>query len=296
MRAMLAALLLAAAIPTAAAPPPPQCDAACLTGLATDLAGALAVRGTSARLPWADRVRYAENGVPMMIDDGIWATVTALGTAPLVVTDPASGTAVWMGEIAEHGQPSFLAFRLKAQGRSIAEAEQVIRRQQGRPPFADPATFAFDAGLTATLPAKARLPRARMEAIVRSYYSAVGGKGAAPRFAPDCARTENGVTVAQDCATPFRLGLFGDVEGVRGLSLPVVDADRGLVVAMGMRDYAARSAELKAADGRSYPADARFPHSYAFVAVFKIVGGGITRIQEVSSSVPYRMPTWGDRP
>jgi hypothetical protein len=296
MRVLLAALLLAAAIPTAAATPPPRCDAACLTALATDLAGALAMRGTSARLPWADRVRYSENGVPMMIDDGIWAAVTALGTSPLIVTDPVSGNAVWMGEIAEHGQPSFLAFRLKADGRSIAEAEQVIRRQQGRPPFADPAAFAFDAGLTSTLPAKARLPRGRLEAIVRSYYGAIGGKAAAPRFAPDCARTENGVAGAQGCATPFRLGMFGDVEGVRGLSVPVVDVERGLVVVMGTRDYAARSAMLKGADGRSYPADARFPHSYAFVAAFKIADGAVTRIQEVSSSVPYRMPTWGDRP
>ena len=299
MKGMFAAFLLAGALPAAAAPPSPRCEAACLTGLTRDFAGALAQRGASARLPWAEQVRYAENGVPMMIDDGIWATVTALGAAPLVVSDPVSGTAVWMGEIEEHGQPSFLAFRLKADGHSIKEVEQVIRRQQGRPPFADPAAFVFDAGLSTALPAATRLPRSRLEAIVRAYYAAMGGKAAAPRFATDCARTENGVALpvgGTDCATPFRLGLFRDVEGVRGLSLPVVDQERGLVVAMGTRDYAARSATFAAADGRSYPADARFPHSYAFVTVFKIVGGAIARIQEVSSGVPYLMPVWEARP
>ena len=153
-----------------------------------------------------------------------------------MIADPTTHMVLWMGEAEEHGQPSFLALRLKAEGRRIAEAEEVIRRQQGRPPFADPKSFAFDAGLTATLPAAARSPRARMEAAVRAYYASLSGKPA-PRFAADCARTENGVAttsgdygpakIATGCGEQIRLGLFRDIESVRGLSFPVADEARG---------------------------------------------------------------------
>ena len=65
---------------------------------------------------------------------------------------------------------------------------------------------------------------------------------------------------------------------------------------MGTRDYDARTISLRVSDGRAYVADAPFPHSYAFVAVFKLTGGAIGRIQEVSSPVPYQMLTWAPQP
>ncbi|MGI4880742.1 MAG: hypothetical protein ACRYG4_25030 [Janthinobacterium lividum] len=283
-----------------------DCDAVCLAGLAATYMDGLSRRGSSAGLPWADRVRYAENGVPMMVDDGIWATVTAHATAPLVIADPVTSNVVWMGEIEEHGQPAYLALRLAASGRRIAEAEEVIRRKEGRPPFADPQAFVVDARLTSPLPAGSRIPRARIEALVKSYYTAAaGGRVVALRFAADCARTENGVTAtggdpgpaqtAAACAAQFRSGSFGDVENVRGLSVPVVDEARGLAVAVGTRDYSGRPTTPSTTNGRPLAADARYPHSYAFIAVFKLERGSISRIQEVSSSVPYLMPTWKDQ-
>lgn len=274
LSAMAALALLSPAAPAAAASP--VCDAACLTGVAGRYVAALAQRGASAGLPWAARVRYSENGVPMMVDDGIWATVTAHGATPLVIADPAASTVTWMGEVEEHGQPAFLALRLKVAGRAIAEAEAVIRRKEGRPPFADPATFGFGAGLADTLPPAARTSRLRLAAIARSYVA--GRVGTQP--ASGCVRVENGVARA-GCA-------IGGMEAVRGVAVGAVDEGRGLVTVMGVRDYAG------VAGAGAPPADAPFPHSYAFAIVIRVQDGAVARVEEVSSPVPYRMPTWED--
>jgi len=257
--------LLPLALLLVGAAPAPRCDDGCLHGLADRFVAALAQRGASARLPWAQPVRYAENGVSMMVDDGIWATVTAPGARPLVLADAAAGEVVWMGAIEEHGQPSFLALRLKAAGNRIAEGEAVIRRKEGRPPFADPKAIDFTDGLAAGQ----RTPRARLEAAARGWFAGQA------RTAPDCRRTENGV--AGGCTAPA-------TEAVRGLSFPVTDEARGLVVAVATRDHPGRAG-----------GDTPFPHSYATVTVFQMGQGGIARVMEVSSSVPYLMPTWGAR-
>ncbi len=118
-----------------------------------------------------------------------------------------------------------------------------------------------------------------------------------PHPAPDCARTENGLvmTSGTSCVGQIKAGLFRDVDRLRGIAFPVVDEAKGLVVAIGMRDYSARQATITTSDGRSIPADAAYPHSYAFAMVFKIRDGVIARIEEISTEVPYYMPAWKAR-
>ena len=64
-----------------------------------------------AGLPWADKVRYSENSVPMAIGDGLWGAISAHSTTALKVADPKTGEVVWIGETEEHGQPGFFAMR-----------------------------------------------------------------------------------------------------------------------------------------------------------------------------------------
>jgi hypothetical protein len=280
------------------------CGTSCLTRLAAAFIAGLEARKQGADMPWADRVRYTENGVGMTVGDGIWATVTAHGDAPLVIADPATASIVWIGGIAEHGQPGWLALRIKASGGRIAEAEAIIRRKEGRPPYADPTTFVRDAAFAQPVPAAARLPRERLIGLAQGYLNSIAANDGTllTRFAPDCVRIENGLMmtrgdaapakIATGCEGQIRAGLFRDVDRVRGVVFPVVDEERGLIVAVGVRDYAARAKTLTTTDGRSFAPDAAFPHAYAFAIVFKVRDGTIARIEEVSTDVPYGMPVW----
>jgi hypothetical protein len=74
---------------------------------------------------------------------------------------------------------------------------------------------------------------------------------------------------------------------LRAVRFPVVDEAHGVVVATYHRDHSGRVAPTP---------DAAIPHSYALVSVFKIVGGKVARVDEVSSDLlPYFMPAWKDR-
>jgi len=308
--ALLATPVVAAkprAAPTAEQAPASSCDSGCLSGLAQRYVDALVSRKYS-DLPWAQRVRYTENGVAMMIGDGIWGTVTAHTDKPLVVTDPSTATVGWFGTIEEHGQPAFYAMRLKADGNRIAEIETVIRRKEGRPPFGDPVSFTHDPAFAQSLPAAARMPRERMIALVQGYYNSLAANDGTvlTRFAPDCARVENGLIAssgdfgpakfASGCEAQIKLGLFREIDAVRGLTFPVVDKARGLVVAIGDTDLSARTKDFVTTDGRPYTAEADYPRSYAFIAVFKLKDGAISRIEDTINEVPYLMPAWKERP
>ncbi|WP_404712229.1 hypothetical protein [Sphingomonas sp. MMS24-J13] len=310
-----AAMLLAAALllgtPVEAAKPRPAeaapagCGTACLGKLADAFLAGLISRKQGADVPWTDRVRYTENGVGMTVGDGIWATVTARTATPLVIADPATDSIVWIGGIEEHGQPGWLALRLKASGGRIAEAEAIIRRKEGRPPYADPTGFARDGSFGQG--AGARLPRERLIGLAQGYLNSIAANDGTllTRIAPGCERTENGLTttsggasmakLATGCEGQIKAGLFRDVDRLRGVAFPVVDEERGLVVAIGMRDYSGRMATLTTTGGQSFPADTAFPHSYAFAMVFKISDGAIARIEEISTDVPYYMPAWKAR-
>jgi hypothetical protein len=290
--------------PPAAAPPPPShvaasCNAACLDGLAGRFMDAMAGR-TPQSLPWAKVNRYSENNVSMAVGDGAWATITSHGSTPLLASDPASGQVVWMGEIAEHGQPGFMALRLKVDGGRIAEAEAVIRRKGGPPQYGDPEAYAPAKDLAS---AKAAKPVAAktLTAIVGGYFDAIQGKTTAAKFAPGCERFDNGVATTsgatadggvEGCAAQIKARVFGPIERVRARRYPVVDTKRGIVVAAGLMDLPAVAAKPEAGKGLSWAADS--PYSLGFISAFRIKDGAISRVETISNAQPYLTPSpWG---
>ncbi len=285
-------------VPPSPDAPATACDAACLTGLARQYMDALA-RQDGAMLPWAERVRYAENGVPMMVGDGVWATATGLGAAPLIIADPKIGKVLWLGSVDEHGQPDFFALELTARGDRIASVQAHIRRKEGRPPFGDPVAFRHDPAFSAPLAKGKETPRASMFGLVQAYFEAQEGKGKAPAFARGCALIENGVAMtgnlpaakgeSGDCATSFSRGLFGEFEDVRR-RIAAYDEARGLIVAVGVRDLPAAKAAFAGTDGKPYKSEADYPRSFGFTTVFKIEGGAIARIETIATELPYLMP------
>ena len=256
-----AAMLLAFGAPAGApaAPIAQTCNAACLRGLADAFLAGLESRKQGGDVPWATRVRYTENGVGMTVGDGIWATVTAHTPDPLVVVDPAGQSVVWIGAIEEHGQPGWLALRIKAEAGRIVEAEAVMRRKEGRPPYADPTAFHPDPAFARTAAAG---PRGRLTTLAQAAL-------------PGGARVRNGVALTSVPASTLR-----------AVSVAAIDPARGLVALTGRRDHA----------GTAGDADGAFPHSYAFITVFKINQGRVVAGQEVlSDTMPFLMPAWRQR-
>ena len=291
-------LALACAVPAAAGPahPAPGCDRACLDGVADRYIAAMEARAPDG-LPWARTVRYSENNVSMAIGDGVWATITDHSKTALRAADPATGQVVWMGEIADHGQPGFMALRLKIQAGRIAEAEAVLRRKGGQPQYGDPQAYAHDPAFA--VKASAPLARRALTAAVDGYFDALQGqRGAAVKFAPGCERQDNGVATTSGatadggvpgCAAQIRDGVFKPIERVRARRYPVVDAARGVVIAAGLYDLPAADAKPEPGKGLAWAAD--YPYSIAFISAFKIDKGGVWRVDTISNAEPYLMPS-----
>jgi hypothetical protein len=247
---LLAALLALAAAPQALART--ACDSACLERLTDAYLDAMVAKAP-ARLPWARVVGYSENGVHMMVGDALWGTITAHAAPVLRASDPVTGEAAWLGVVQEHGQPAFLALRLKAVDGEISEVETIVRRKGGPAPFGDPSAWA--AG-----PAFARPASTARKALL----------AAAGRWAPGCVRIDNGVR-APACAPTGK---------VRAQRAPLVDTARGLVLSTGFVDYPARDLS----------GPTKYPESQGYIGLSKVRDGRVVAIEDVLTDLPYLMP------
>jgi hypothetical protein len=291
--------------PVAAVAPwvePPRgqgCDAACLTALADQYVQALLKKDPSS-LPWAERVRFAGNNVPMMVGDGLWGSVRGNAKAALQVADPELGTVVWFGWIEEHGLPAHVALRLKVRDRRIVEVETIAGRQGNPGPFSPAAEWRLDPVYDRELPQDARTPRERMADIVQGYYATLQGNDGTlfAQFTPQCRHVTNGVTTvdgpdkASSCQALFGRGVFRPVERVRDRQIRAVDEARGIVVASAMLDRPADFVDYRTTDGRPRKVeDITHPHSQGMVEFFRIENGRIAHVEGVSALMPYGMPS-----
>ena len=305
-RILLAASALATLAAGAAHAAPaksPTCDRACLDALADRYLDAMVAK-TPADAPFAPVVRFSENSVPMMIGDGLWGSSTAHSATALRADDPATGQVAWMGVVEEHGQPAFLALRLKVTGGKIAEVETVVRRKGGPPQYSEPAGYAHDPAFAEGSPSKPA--PAALKALVNGYFDALEGKsGAHPSLAPDCERLDNGVATTkgaaaeggvEGCAAQFRAHVFKPVSRVRERRYPVVDTARGVVIATGFFDLPAHADAPAPAAGKGLAWAATYPYSVGYMAAFKIDNGRIRRIDSISAALPYRMPSQWSEP
>jgi hypothetical protein len=291
--------------------PPQDCDRACLMGYVHDYMSALARRST-AGLKLAPGVRYTENNVEMPLGkEGIWATATGVAPTGLEAADVQRGEAAWIGAVDEHGAPVYFGLRLKVQDRLITEVESVVVRNSGLPlPWGDFSRLVHDPAFGEVLPEESRRPRERLRAVADSYFNTVelnDGVVFAP-FHADCARIENGIittratalsgpgggdasSISPGCEAQFKLGIYRINKRIRERRYPIIDEERGVVVATGFFDHANGFDRYKLTDGREMRTALKWPNSISLVEAFKIVDGRIYRIETVFSYVPYFMPS-----
>ncbi len=136
----------------------PVCNNQCLSDIAKAYLRDVA-KQDSTHLPWADKVRYTENNVAMMIGDSFWGAGPGIQDGGLLLTDATTGNVVWFGISTEHGQPAYHGLRLKVGNKQITEVESYIARKEMPEAFAVTDGFKPDASFTASVPATARHTR-----------------------------------------------------------------------------------------------------------------------------------------
>jgi len=292
-----------------------DCDRKCLYGFVDAYLGALVAKDP-ARVPWAVHVKFSENNVALKIGDGLWGTISGRTAYDLRAADPANGQVVFFGVVEEHGVPSFLALRLKVEDRKISEVETIVDRKGNGPgPFGDPASLAAVPVLLEDVPPAERTPRARMISLADGYFSTLQLNDGQlfTQFTPDCSRRENGVWTASDphpdpkstysafgrfsCEEGFKLGNYRWDDRLRDRRFPLVDEERGIVLAAGFIDHSGRLANYTTTDGVTHESPIKSPHSFCVLEMFKIVGGRIRHAETVFITVPYYMPSpWVPQP
>lgn len=280
-----------------------ECDYECLLGFLDDYVEGLRHRDPG-RVALSPDVRFTENNVEMPLGNhGLWGTVSAVRPDALEIADVDTGNAAWFGIVEEHGNPAYLAFRIKVEDDAITEVESVVNRLPDMPkPFGDPDAVEHDPAFDRVLPEDERSPRERLIAVADGYFNTVelnDGTIFTP-FHDNCARLENGVSttsgdgegsadIAQGCEAQFELGIFRINKRVRERRFPIVDEERGVVVATGFFDHANTFDEYELTDGRTMETVLKWPNSITLLEAFKIRDGKIYRIEAVFTYVPYFM-------
>ena len=284
-----------------------SCDHACLSGFANGYIAALAKRDAKS-LKQAAKVRFTENNVEMPFGTtGLWATVTGVAPDGLVAADTQTGQAAWIGYAEENGKPVYFGLRLAVRDGLLTEAETIVVRNAGLPlPFGDVTKIVHDPAFNEILPVERRRSRERLRAVADSYFNTVelnDGIVFAP-FSEGCARLENGIlttastgstgsagNIATGCENQFKLGMYRINKRIRERRYPLIDVERGVVVATGFFDHANEFDRYKLTNGREMRTALKWPNSISLVEAFKVDDGRIHRIETVFTYVPYFMPS-----
>ncbi|HTX24498.1 MAG TPA: PQQ-dependent dehydrogenase, methanol/ethanol family [Steroidobacteraceae bacterium] len=308
---MIAALSLGAAAPASAQAPgepsavwPHDCDHDCLTAIAWRYIDAL-VHHEVRQAPLAPDVRYTENDVPMPIGtEGLWTTIGSAARDALTAADAETGNVAWLGAVRENDHPAYLAVRLKVEHRLVTEVETVVERPGGLPaPFGDPDKLVHDPAFDQVLPPEQRRERERLRDVANGYFSTIARNDGAllTLFDPDCQRLENGISttsgrfgsaaLAQGCQRQFELGYFRINKRVRDRRYPIIDTQRGVVVATGFFDHDNSFDRYRTTDGKEHRTLLKWPNSLSLMEAFKIRNGRIYRVEAIFTYVPYFMPS-----
>jgi hypothetical protein len=283
----------------------PTCDRACLIGHARDYMDALG-RKDPKRARFADDVQFTENNVIVPIGKGLWNSISKVAPTGMEAADPLTGQAAWFGVVWEHGEAAIYAMRIHVEDGKIDEVETVVHRKTGLPaPFGDPDKVQHHPAFNEVLPPERRVSRARLIAVAQSYFNTVernDGTVFAP-FADDCGRLENGISttaapqsgggagnataIALGCVPQFKLGIYRINKRIRERRFPLVDEERGVVVASGFFDHDNEVITYKLTDGREMKTALKWPNSISLLEAFRVRDGQIQEIEAVFTYVPY---------
>jgi hypothetical protein len=221
------------------------------------------------------------------------------------VADAQTQNAAWFGGMVENGEPGIYAVRIHVTDGRIDEIESVALRKPELPaPFGNAVNMQHDPAFNEVLPPEQRRPRPRLRAIADSYFDTVelnDGQVFAP-FDEDCGRLENGIstttrgrdaaqefTLVDGCEAQFKLGIYRINKRIRERRYPIIDEERGVVVASGFFDHANEWDRYLLTDGREMRTALKWPNTITLLEAFRIKDAKISRIEAVFTYVPYFM-------
>lgn len=256
-------------------------------------------------LDWALGAYHSENNVMLEIGDGVWGTIDRLGEYQLRFADERTGQVGYFGTVIEPIEESAFTLRLAVnETGQITECEMLIVRQSD-------SGIKFENCRYWDKPILHRLPetpdsRAEMIRLSDGYFDTLQRNDGTihTKFHPECNRVENGVQTTHNpefakivpvsalgCEEQFRMGNYRYDDDLRARRFPLVDEQRGLVLAYGFIDHSGRLREYQLTDGRTVKSPVLRPHSFYIAELFKIDNGMIEQIEANFITVPYRMPS-----
>ncbi len=256
-------------------------------------------------LDWALGAYHSENNVMLEIGDGVWGTIDRLGEYQLRFADEPTGQVGYFGTVIEPIEESAFTLRLAVnETGQITECEMLIVRQSD-------SGIKFENCRYWDKPILHRLPetpdsRAEMIRLSDGYFDTLQRNDGTihTKFHPECNRVENGVQTTHNpefakivpvsalgCEEQFRMGNYRYDDDLRARRFPLVDEQRGLVLAYGFIDHSGRLREYQLTDGRTVKSPVLRPHSFYIAELFKIDNGMIEQIEANFITVPYRMPS-----
>jgi len=192
------------AVGTASASAQEACDRACLRTMLDQYLNAV-IKHDPAAAPLVVGFRQTENAINVRPPNGVWKTVTALGTVQRRYLDPVSGQAAYYGTVEESGGTAIVTVRVRVEGRRLTEAEWYLARaddpglngprQPGRPPanLHNPDYLSKNPPPDRVVPVNQRSDRATLVRIVNSYFDAITSHDNSVAMThPGCGRVENG--------------------------------------------------------------------------------------------------------
>lgn len=284
-----------------------SCDRQCLYGFLDRYLKALAAH-KPAGLPLAANYKFSENDVFLKVGDGLWNTITAMGTGGVQFADVPDGEVGYLDVVQEGKTNSPYAMRMKIADGKITEIETVVARPSGLipPPALD--HFAKRGWFEGMLPSNQRSPRAKMIQLVNGYLDTLQRNNGTihTTFDPNCNREENAMQSTNNptyhifpvtnlgCEGQFKTGYFYYDDRARSRAFPLVDLERGLILARVFLDHSGNVTNYKLTDGRKLVSPFRTPSSLCILELFKIRSGKIFQIEATMAQVPYNMPSvWG---
>lgn len=310
---VLAAMFLGCVVSVFAADP---CDRECLESYIDQVLDAMMAHNPN-RLMLEKDVRYTENGVELRLGDGMWGTLSGRGKYNIYISDPEVGEAGFQGTVNENGGMNYIALRVKVFEALIREIEALVVRPEGmmdldKPPVKSKGDIMDEKTprlqFLQTVPMKQRMSRAELIKTANSYFMGLAnqtGNFTAP-FAETCERLENGIhttnrkpdpnlsegaldILSMSCEEQQKSGWFAFVTEIHNRRFPIVDVERGLVLAFGFFDHNAAVREYPLPNNTMTPNVLSYPQTIQIAELFQIGDGKIDQIEAVINTVPYRM-------
>lgn len=256
-------------------------------------------------LDWAPGAYHSENNVMLEIGDGVWGTIDRLGEYQLRFADEQTAQVGYFGTIIEPIEESAFTLRLAVNpAGQITQCEMLIVRQSDSGIKFENCRYWDKSILHRDVVAP--VSRAEMIRLSNGYFDTLQRNDGTihTNFHPDCNRVENGVQTTRNpdfakivpvsalgCEEQFRMGNYRYDDDLRARRFPLVDEQRGLVLAFGFIDHSGRLREFQLTDGRTVKSPVLRPHSFYISELFKIDHGMIEQIEANFITVPYRMPS-----